>query len=170
MDPDQSELSLALIERLKHKGHSQSEIARMTGNSRQAVSWHLRRYGGRLTPRQEVLENHFPWMVSAEQQQQGPFRSMRNHGEYMVTNGKGMSQDKRVRLTVFYRKIREEDVVLEFDPLIPPEPGIANKGGFAFRKRIPSDQDLLIRVNDHTCLTEDGQWIWCLPSVEPHIN
>ena len=45
------ELTPAVIESLKMKGYSQSDIARMYGVSRQAVSWHKRHYGGRLAQR-----------------------------------------------------------------------------------------------------------------------
>ncbi|MBB2993659.1 transcriptional regulator with XRE-family HTH domain [Mycolicibacterium iranicum] len=43
-------LTLAIIEDLKGKGYSQSEIARMYGVTRQYVSWIKHNYNGRLTP------------------------------------------------------------------------------------------------------------------------
>jgi hypothetical protein len=57
--------------------------------------------------------------------------------------------------------------VLEFDPNIPPIPGVSNKGGWAFRERKPEDGDLLIRVNEFTNLTEEGKLIWRIPPIEP---
>jgi hypothetical protein len=57
--------------------------------------------------------------------------------------------------------------VLEFDPNIPPIPGVSNKGGWAFRERKPEDGDLLIRVNEFTNLTEEGKLIWRFPPIEP---
>ena len=48
-------LSLAVIEELKTKGYSQSQIAAMYGVTRQAVSWHKQTYGGRPTEREAVL-------------------------------------------------------------------------------------------------------------------
>jgi hypothetical protein len=159
-------LSLAVIEDLKNKGYSQSEIAEMFGKTRQAVSWHKHTYGGKMTPREIVLQ-HFPWTVSAEQSQSSPYRRMRDHGEYIATGGKGMSEDKLNRLRTFYRKINEERLVLEFDPSLPPEPGVSNKGGFAFRDRRPEDGDLLIRVNEFTNLTDEGREIWRFPPQDP---
>ena len=47
-------LSLAAIEDLRKKGYNQTEIAKMYGVSRQAVSWHKKTYGGFLTTRQIV--------------------------------------------------------------------------------------------------------------------
>ncbi len=166
MIKDTPELSLAVIEDLKGKGYSQSQIARMFGKTRQAVSWHKTYYGGSMTPREIVLKA-WPWNVSAEQTQASPYRRMRDHGEYIATGGKGMSADKLNRLRSFYRKLREEDSVVEFDPAIPPTPGVSNKGGWAFRQRLPEDGDLLIRVNEYTTLTDYGRRIWRFPEVEP---
>ncbi|AVO25772.1 helix-turn-helix DNA-binding protein [Mycobacterium phage Morrow] len=52
---NQPELTLAVVEDLKGKGYTQSEIARMYGVTRQYVSWIKHYYGGRLTPREIVL-------------------------------------------------------------------------------------------------------------------
>lgn len=163
---DPGELSLAVVEDLKRKGFSQSEIAAQFGVTRQYVSWIVKYYNGSQTPRQLVLQ-HWPWKVSAEQSQSSPYRRMRDHGEFIATGGKGMSEDKLARLRTFYRKLRDEGLVLEYDPAIPPEPGVSNKGGFAFRKRVPKDKDLLIRGNEHTHLTEEGRIIWSFPPRDP---
>lgn len=159
-------LSLSLIEDLKRKGMSQSDIARLYGTSRQAVSWHKVTYGGTLTPREQA-RRHFPWQVPAEMNQASPCRRLRDHGEYMVTGGVGMSQDKLRRLRTFYRQLREEQQVVEFDPSIPPHPGVAHTGGFALRPRSEEDLDLLIRVNEHTQLSPEGRDIWKFPPVDP---
>jgi hypothetical protein len=66
------ELSLGVIEELKNKGLSQSEIAKLYGVSRQAISWHKHTYSGQLTPR-EILLKHFPWKVSSLQSQACPW-------------------------------------------------------------------------------------------------
>lgn len=163
---DTEKLSLSVVEDLKNKGFNQSEIAEMFGVTRQYVSWIKHTYGGRLTPREIVLQA-WPWTVSAEQSQTSPYRRMRDHGEYIATGGKGMSEDKLKRLRAFYRKLKDENVVLEFDPTIPPIPGVSNKGGWAFRNRLPSDGDLIIRVNEYTDITEDGRMIWRFPRKEP---
>ncbi len=71
-----SKLSLAVIEDLKNKGYSQSEIAEMFGVTRQYVSWIKHTYGGRLTPREVVLQQ-FPFEVSTHQSQSSPYRRLR---------------------------------------------------------------------------------------------
>ena len=167
-EQQQLELSLAVIEDLKRQGYNQSEIAEVLGVTRQAISWWQRTYGKR-TPRQTVLEDHFPWKVPAPLGQSSPYRRLRDHGEFVATGGIGMSVDKLVRLRAFYRKLRDEGLVVEFDPDIPPEPGVSSRGGWRFRKRTAEDADLLIRVNEHTNLTTYGRMIWRFPSWEPII-
>jgi transcriptional regulator with XRE-family HTH domain len=157
------ELSLAVIEGLKRKGLSQSEIARQFGVTRQAISYYVRKYGGELTPRQKALE-HWPWMVPVRLSNQVPYKRLRDHGEYYATNGKGMSPEKLGLLRSFYQRL--EGLVVEFDPDLPPSEG-AGIGGFAYRERLESDGDLLIRVNEHTFLSEEGLKIWVRPKVLP---
>jgi hypothetical protein len=100
-----------------------------------------------------------------EQGNTSPFKRLRDHGEWVATGGVGMSDDKLTRLRAFYRKLRDDNLVVEYDPTIPPIPGVSNKGGWAYRQRTPTDEDLLIRVNEYTNLTEEGRGIWRLP---PH--
>ncbi len=164
------ELTVEIIDELKDKGYTQSQIAQMYGVTRQAVSWHKRTYGGRRTPREAILEEHFPWKVSKEQSRCSAFRRLRDHAEYVATDGVGMSKDKLSRLRSFYRKLREDNVVLEYDPNIPPEEGFANKGGFALRPRHGRDGNLMIRVNQYTTLTVEGRRIWLLPTNEELSN
>ncbi|WP_218001277.1 helix-turn-helix domain-containing protein [Nocardia thailandica] len=59
MNPEEDKLTLSIVEALKNKGLSQSDIARAYGVTRQYVSWIKRTYGGSLTPRETVLK-HFP--------------------------------------------------------------------------------------------------------------
>lgn len=108
----------------------------------------------------------FPFKVSRAQGQTSPYRRLRDHAEFVATDGAGMSDDKLKRLRTFYRKLREGNLVLEFDPNIPPISGVSNTGGWAYRHRLPKDGDLLIRVNEFTNFT-DGRDIWRFPAVDP---
>lgn len=155
-------LTIGAIEELRRKGYNQSEIAEMYGVTRQAVSWHKYEYGGHLTPRQ-IVNKAWPWKTNNWHGKAKPYQRLRDHGEYMATGGKGMSDDKLSRLHNWWQFLRDNDVVLEFDPDIPATPGIAPYGGFAYRRRLPSDKDLLIRVNRHTNLSEEGEMIWRWP-------
>ena len=78
-----------------------------------------------------------------------------------------MDQIKLQRLRSFYQRLRDENIVVEFDPEIPPIEGVSVAGGFAYRTRRKSDVDLLVRKNDHTFLTKEGLMIWRFPPVDP---
>ncbi len=159
-------ISIGLIDELKRKGFNQSQIAAMFDVSRQAVSYHKVTYNGSRTTREEVGD-HFPWKMPVEVGRQSPARRIRDHGEYMATGGKGMSEDKLKRLRTFYKKLKDEDLVLEYSPDFEPVKGFANKGGFRLQPRRPEDGDLLIRVNEHTTLTPEGLIIWRFPPRFP---
>lgn len=94
-------------------------------------------------------------------------RSLRDHAEFVVTGGAAMSDHKLKRLRMFYRKLRETDVVVEYNPDIPPQPGVSRNGGFALRARRPADGDLMIRANEYTRLTRAGRALWRLPDADP---
>lgn len=157
-------LTLAVIEDLRRKGLNQSDIARIFGVTPSAVSYHVRRYG-KLTPLQKVME-HWPWSVPTDLGQQAVMRRLRDHGEYVAggLTGKGMDFLKLSRLKGFYERLK--DAVVEFDPdLGPSEAG--SIGGLAYRQRVESDGDLLIRVNEHTHLSDEGRKVWVVPKVMP---
>lgn len=160
------ELTPASVDYWRGLGFSQSAIARRYGYTRQYVSWIKFYHSGRLTPR-EVVREHFPFIVPAALGQTSPYKRLRDHAEFRATGGVGMSDDKLSRLRGFYKKLRDEHLVIEYDPAIPPTPGVSVKGGWAFRKRRKADEDLLIRVNDHASLTDQGSLIWRFPPIDP---
>lgn len=164
MGEQAKKLTLAIVEDLKGKGYTQSEIAEAWGVTRQYVSWIVHTYGGRQTPRQATMRE-FPFKVPVEMGQCSPYRNLRNHGEYVATGGIGMSFDKVNRLRGFYKRLENE--VLEFDPNLPPIEGVSPAGGWAYRPRTPEDGNLLIRVNEYTDLSDVGRMIWRLPSTYP---
>lgn len=44
-------------------------------------------------------------------------------------------------------------------------------GGFRYVPRTIEDDDLLIRVNEYTNLTDEGEMIWCWPpDIEELLN
>lgn len=161
------EISLGLIEALKNKGMNQTAIAESLGCTRQNISYHVRYHGGKLTPKQQLLEDHFPIQVNRERSQTAPFRALRYHAEWLATKGIGMTDDKIQRLRSFYKKLRDGNLVLEYDPDIPPIAGVSKTGGFAYRKRLPKDGEMLIRQNEYTDLTDYGKILWRFPPVEP---
>jgi hypothetical protein len=130
------------------------------------VSHIVRKYGIELPLRRKTLEDHFPWNVPTAMQQQAPYKRMCDHAEWYVTDGYGMSDTKLKRVAGFHRMLREGNLVVEFDPELPPIPDVANKGGFAYRKRLKRDKGLMLRVNEYTRLTDVGWDMWRLPAVD----
>lgn len=155
-------LYFSVIEELRRKGYNQSEIAEMHGVTRQAVSWHKIEYGGALTTRQ-IVNKAWPWKTNNDHSKAKGYQRLRDHGEFMATGGNGMSEEKLTRLKNWWKFLREKNVVLEFDPEFPPLAGVAPRGGFRYVKRRKSDKDLLIRVNEHTDLSDEGRMIWRWP-------
>ncbi|AXH48844.1 immunity repressor [Mycobacterium phage Steamy] len=150
------------IENLKRRGFNQSQIADLHGVTRQAVSWQKVTYGGSLTTRQ-IVNRTWPFKTTNLHGKSKAFQRLRDHGEYMRTGSfKGMSEEKVRNLKRWWKRLLDEDIVVEFDPSIEPYAGMAG-GGFRYVPRRPEDDDLLIRVNKHTNLSEEGEMIWCWP-------
>jgi len=113
------------------------------------------------------LRKHFPWEISERFSHAAPVLLIRDHGEYMATDGKGMPERKLKALRGFYRRLRESNTVVVFDPSIPPIIDVSAPGGFDYVPRTEEDGDLLIRVNEYTNLTDEGKRIWRFPKREP---
>ncbi|AOT24994.1 immunity repressor [Mycobacterium phage Kalpine] len=172
-------LTLSSIEDYTRKGYNYQQIGDMHGVTRQAVEWHVKTYGGRLNTRQQA-KALWPFETISKHSRSKVFQSLRDHGEYMrQLSFRGFSEEKKKRLISFWRRMWDQNVVLEFDPSIPPGPGMAG-GGFRFVPREERDDDLLIRVNQHVrpeVLDEDGTlnaqaellWTWP-PNVEDIIH
>ncbi|WP_037355451.1 winged helix-turn-helix domain-containing protein [Amycolatopsis orientalis] len=159
-----------IVDLLKQPGMTQAEIARMYGTTRAAVSYHLRKKPGPAYPKRTAdnLAERMPWPEASGKVKRTPeWRKLLNHLEYVETGGRGMSDDKLARLAGFYRELEEFNVVVEFDPSIPPRPGSAG-GGWAFVPRTEKDGDLIIRVNEHTQMTPRDYTVWKMPKVRPN--
>ena len=152
------------------KHYNQNEIAAMYRTTKQNISYIWRKDKSRpRTPREIVLE-HYPWNNGERFHTAMPNIHMRNHAEFMATNGKGMSERKLQRLLWFYQFLDRENVVVEFDPNIPPQEGVSSVGGFAYRPRKASDGNLIIRKNEYTTLTDEGEDLWRFPDEWPQVR
>lgn len=167
--PKGSGLTPATIEELKRKGLTQVQIAKMYGVTPQAVSIMKRSHGGySKTPREEAKEL-FPWVVRNEHQWAYQNRRLRDHGEYVATGGKGMSREKLEKLAAWYERLEAEDVVVEYDPTIPPDDS-NSFGGWRYVPRENSDADLMIRVNEYAKeIDEKARMIWRIPRRRPKV-
>jgi transcriptional regulator with XRE-family HTH domain len=164
-----------MLDDLKRQGLNQKQIADALGVTRQQISYIKR--GSARTPRnepflqtpREVAMESFPWkLVPREHSQSDLDKRLRDHAEYMATGGKGMSERKLYRLHLFYRRLRRDNVVVEYHPDIPPS--AENKfGGYAYRPREPRDGELIIRVNDRAEMSDTAWVIWRFPPNPPVV-
>lgn len=115
-----------------------------------------------LAPRDLAVE-HFPWDVPEAMQSAEPYLMLHAHGEYIATGGRTMDSVRLSKLHGWYATLLADDVVVEFDPSLPPRDEVGHTGGFAYRRRDIRDGRLIIRVNSHTRLTPEGASIWVLP-------
>lgn len=161
-----SGLTIGIVRQLREQGMNFAEIGREFGVTRQNVSRLWRHYDGSLTNRQRAVAA-VPFQVPAKFNRAYPLQLLRDHAEHVMFGSERFGVERRTRLRSFYKKLRDENVVVEYDPNIPPDPGVSSAGGFAYRQREPRDGDLLIRVNEHTHLTEYGETIWTFPPQDP---
>lgn len=160
----QSGLTTEIVHTLLRKGWKESEISVAYGVTRQWVNKLKRAQPGYpVTERQKAMD-YYPWHVGEKFNGSSLDQNCRDHLEYQFTGGKGMPKYKVERLMSFYERLVKYDLVVEFDPNIPPTPG-NNRGGFAWRQREDSDGDLIIRVNEHTKpLSDVARKLWRLPN------
>lgn len=135
--------------------YTQAKIADMVNTTRQNISYIKHSVSSSMKTPREMTKESYPWDVGSKFARCAPNYRIRDHLEYLVTTGDGMSEDKLRRLWHFYKRLEDNDEVVEFDPSIPPTPGVSKVGGFAYRPRKNSDGDLIIRINEHTKVTED---------------
>lgn len=161
-------IDIEVLIELLLQNKNQNEVAAYFDVTRQAVSDFMKRHNiTRELKRAEAMK-FYPWDTGTQFNDAWENRLMRDHMEFMATGGEGLQPWKIDRLRAFYRRLVNEDVVVEFDPAIPP-PGVngSGTGGFAYRSREERDANLIIRVNAHTTLSEEGKKYLVLPVELP---
>ena len=161
----QEPLTPGLIAELKRQGLNLSDIARLKGVSRQRVSFLSKQSNVFPKTARETMKEHYPWDTSGGFFHHYVDLRMRDHGEWIWTDGKALSEDRRKKLRYFYNSLANNDQVIEFDPHLPPS-GQSSIGGFAYRPRVATDGHLMIRVNEYTTLTDVGESLWRMPERE----
>ncbi|MDR7303511.1 helix-turn-helix domain-containing protein [Haloactinomyces albus] len=169
MFAQESGLTPDAIDNLRRKGFTQRQIAAMYGVSDSAVSAMKRRYAKEISYRtkREIANELFPFRyIQTRFTEAGIYHRLRDHGHYMVGGEDELSYERLKNLGGFYDRLKEYDLVVEYDPSIKPNIS-AKYGGFAYRDREPSDGDLIIRMNKHTDITDKNRNIWTLPNKRP---
>lgn len=155
------------ISALKAKNYSQRQIAKILGVSPSYITWIAREYGGVVPSPRDTKNEMWPWAVPSEFRTAAPALRLRDHLDVASGGGKNLSPKRRALLRGFYKRLLENNEVVEFDPTIPPHEGVFT-GGWAYRPRTEADGELLIRVNEYTKpLTERMKLIWRFPPRTP---
>lgn len=139
----------------RDQGRSDAWIGRLFGVTRQAVSKMAKAYGLPKS-KHRIARDSAPFLVNAKMNRATVAQRLRAHRLYvMFPDSHGLTDKEISRLRSFYEKLKNEGLVVEFDPTIPPNPGVSAQGGFAYRKRETRDGDLLLRLNEHTYVEDE---------------
>ncbi|MFB7473186.1 hypothetical protein [Kitasatospora sp. NPDC056184] len=150
------------IKLLKDHGWNQQQIGKHFGVSRQAVSKMSDVYDIPWETKRRQALKMFPCKVVSAQQRCAPFMRVRDYMVSVFAPGE-LSEDGEKRVEWFIRKLTDENVIVVFDPSIPPKPGISPAGGWDYCPREASDGDLIIRANEHTVITPLNRPLLTLP-------
>lgn len=162
----QTGLSRDEIIRLLERGFTRSEIAATYGVTPQAVNWHLNEKGPKYKdPRQRAME-HLPWKVESRHKNGAPFQKLRMHIKYVALGEQKLSDSEKKRLRNWYEELQRLNVVLEYDPNIPPTLHMST-GGWRYVPRASSDEGLIIRVNEHARMTDEAYEYLRFPETWP---
>lgn len=172
MQPVVGGLTPDAIRFFRGQGRSDAWIGRLFGVTRQAVSKMADAYG---LPKSQhrIARDSAPFLVNAKMNRATVAQRLRAHRLYVLfPESHGLPEKEIGRLRSFYRKLENEDLIVEFDPTIPPNPGVSPNGGFAYRKREPRDGNLILRLNEYTYVEdeyEDSSFheTWSFPTEYP---
>lgn len=142
------------IRHLRGLGKSDAWIGRRYGVSRQAVTRKAEDYG--LTHSiHRMAKDSAPFPVPDKWNKASPAQRLRAHRRFVLfPDSHGLPEGDLKRLRNFYNKLRDKGLIVEFDPTIPPDPGVSSQGGFAYREREVRDRNLVLRLNDYTYTEE----------------
>ena len=134
--PDKNTLARWAAESLTHQQMA-DRVYEQTGErvTRAAISMALQRHGLTNNYRHRWHEE-IPWRVQVEHLRAYPVRMLRLLGRRRA--GEPIAKDAEYRLDIWLRKVREENVVVAYDP--------DSDEGFVYVRRLPSDPaDLPVR-------------------------
>lgn len=153
----------------RRKGWSHQRIAEEYGVSKQRVSQVSKMEAAQpFRPHRSVLrETYWPFgAIPYHFTHANQHKRLSDHLSY-VTPDSELSKPALDRLRGFYKRLIDNDEVVEYDPDIPPSEDNVY-GGWAYRPRIPADGDLIIRENQYTRpLYPADRVIWRIPKTLP---
>ncbi|UBI10026.1 hypothetical protein LA324_05300 [Corynebacterium coyleae] len=158
-----SPLSPELVIYLMDNGFRQVDIAREYKVSRQYIHT-LAKQAGYTSPITTVQEN-LPWDVDPDFNRNSTFMALRLVGHEAVAPGK-LTEESRERAAGLIRRLRQFNVVVDYDPDYPPIVGLTNTPGFAYVPRTEKDEDFIVKIKPGVRITPLGDKIWRLPPEE----
>lgn len=155
-----SPLTPDLVMFLMNNGHRQVDIAREYHVSRQYIH-KLAKDAGYASPIAIVREN-LPWDVDPEFSRNATFVALRLIGHEVVAPGK-MIDESRARANGLLKRLKQFNVVVDYDPSYPPVIGLTNTPGFAYLPREAQDEDFIVKIRPGVRITPLGNKIWRMP-------
>ena len=156
-------LSPDLVMYLMDNGFRQADIAREYKVSRQYIH-KLAKDAGYISPISTVKSN-MPWEVEPEFNNNSTLVALRLVGHERVAPGK-MTHESRARANGLLKRLRQFDVVVDYDPDYPPIIGLTNTPGFAYVPREDRDENFIIKIKPGVNITPLGDRIWRMPDED----
>lgn len=153
-------LSPDLVMYLLDNGYRQVDIAREYGVSRQYIHM-LAKDAGYTSPIGTVRDN-MPWDVDPEFSKNATLVAFRLVGHERVAPGR-MIDESRERANGLLKRLRQFNVVVDYDPRYPPIIGLTNTPGFAYVQRTDEDEDFIMKIKPGVRITPLGNKIWRMP-------
>lgn len=158
-----SPLSPELVMYLMDNGFRQADIAREYKVSRQYIH-KLAKDAGYISPISTVQDN-MPWDVDPAFSRNSTFVAFRLVGHARVAPGKLVGPSIE-RANGLLKRLRQFNVVVDYDPDYPPIIGLTNTPGFAYVQREDTDEDFIMRVKPGVRITPLGDKIWRMPKED----
>lgn len=131
----------SVLVQLRRQGWTYADIAREYGVTETAVYLRLRQ--ANATERQNRHRALLPWRVKRSHTYAFPAQMLRLLGRRQ--QGEVLPPVKGRMLDKWLRELAEADVVVCYDPEMPPNPASPKTGGFYYSRRRPEDGDAIIR-------------------------
>lgn len=130
---------------LRNQGWTYEDIANEYGVTKGAVYLALRQ--ARATTTRPSHRHLIPWVVRSDHAHAKPVTMLRLLGRR--ERGDELPLPKARMLDKWLRGMRDNELVVCYDPEMPPNPASPTVGGFYYSRRRKSDGDSLVRaVND----------------------
>lgn len=95
----------------------------------------------------EIVRASFPFDVQPEHQADAFHYALHEHGDYVATGGRTWPEDRRRGLRAFHAMLRQENLVITYDP----------HKGWGHEQRLPHDDDRIVRIE---APTREQKLIW----------